>query len=80
MNSCNFISKWDLWGYPKIYLGHSDDFKFAIQNNECTEIAGNYGKEIFQRISFGVLSTESCIHNTNLYSLKVFYWDVSSSR
>ena len=42
------MPKLKLWGYPKIYMGCSDDFKFSIQNNECIEIAGNLGWEVFQ--------------------------------
>ena len=44
------MSKWKWWGYNAIYLGHSDDLEFTIQNNECMEIAVNYGRENFQGI------------------------------
>ena len=57
------MPKWKLWGDSKIYLGHSDDFEFVIQNDECTEILGNFGQESFQGFSFDIFSTESLIWN-----------------
>ena len=44
------MSKWKLWGYAERYFGHSVDFEFSIQNNECIYIAGNYGGGDFQGI------------------------------
>ena len=60
------MSKLKLWGYPRIYFGHSDDLESAIQNNEYIEIAVNFGQETFQRISFEIWSVESCMRNTEL--------------
>ena len=47
----------------KSYLGQSDYFEFAIKNNECIEIGGNYGQEIFQGISFDIFLMKSRICN-----------------
>ena len=57
---------WKLWGYPKIYLGHSDDFEFGIQNNECITIVGKSVGGNFQGISFNIFLMESCIWDIEL--------------
>ena len=46
------MSKWKLWGYPISYLGHSNDFEFSIQNQECKEIAVNFVPGNIYVISF----------------------------
>ena len=50
-------------------MGHSDDFEFVIKNNEYAEIAGNYGQETFQGISFEIFLMEYCIWNPDLDTL-----------
>ena len=54
-------------------MGHSDDFKFSIQNNECIEIAGNFGRENFQGISFEIFSMESSLWNPESDTLTLNY-------
>ena len=51
-------------------MRHIDDFKFAIQNNYCIEIAGKFELEIFQGISFNISSRESHIWNPESDTLK----------
>ena len=63
------MTKSKLRGYTKSYLGHSDDFEFVIKNNEYAEIAGNYGQETFQGISFEIFLMEYCIWNPESYNL-----------
>ena len=50
-------------------MGHSDDFEYSIQNNECIEIAGKYEWETFQEISFDIFSIKSRICNPVLDTL-----------
>ena len=63
------MSKWKLWGYPISYWEHRDDFVFAIQNNECIEIAGNYVPVNYQGNYFEMRLMESCIWNPDLGTL-----------
>ena len=69
--SCYCMSKWKLWGYPKIYLRHSVDLKISIKNIDCIDIAGNVGRKTFQRIPFGIFLMESLLWNPNLDDLTI---------
>ena len=44
-------------------MGHSGDFEFTIRYNQCTEIAGNFGQETIQGISFEIFLMEYRIVN-----------------
>ena len=51
------------------------DIQFSIHNNECKEIARNYGWETFQGILFEIFFIEYCMCNPYLDTLTVqFYY------